>query len=185
MIGSLNNKILELTNDVAKTVGYIESLKEERDEAARRLSESEENYTKQLKAKKEFEQKLNSLKANEYELKGLVNNISDKIVFIENLLDNLEGFSAGTKELLKNTTWNKSEFALLANTGAAKDKYRAAVEAALKNHLNNIIVSSLNDVKNGIEYLKKNELGRASFYLSQIPFNKTNSFFNSISNFSL
>jgi len=41
-----------------------------------------------------------------------------------------------------------------------------AIEASLKNNLNDILVETLDDLKNGIKYLKDNEVGKASFYVS-------------------
>ncbi len=164
-ITRLNNKILQLTNDVAKTVGFVENLTEERDSAAKKLEEAESNYTKKLIEKEELENGLNKLRESELELKALINGLEDKIIFVQNLVDNLEGVSKGTKFLFENNEWAKNEIALLANVGNTDEDYRLAVEAALRNNLNNILVFSLTDLKEGIKSLKENDLGRASFYL--------------------
>ena len=165
-IHSLNDKILQLTNDVAKTVGYIENLKDEKNEVSKRLAEAEEKYTRSQQEKEKLEAELSKLRTSEVELKGLITGIHDKILFIRNLIENLEGFSKGTKELLKNNSWTKNDFALLVNVGTSGDKYKKAIEAALQNNLSNLIVTSIDDLKSGIEFLKNNNLGRASFYLS-------------------
>ena len=55
---------------------------------------------------------------------------------------------------------------LAAYIGNTSDKYRNAIEAALKNNLNNILVESFEDLKNGISF-KKNEIGKASFLCYQ------------------
>ncbi|MEE9450549.1 MAG: chromosome segregation protein SMC [Ignavibacteriaceae bacterium] len=170
-ITGLNNKILELTNDVAKTVGFIENLTGERDSAAKKLQEAESNYTKKLIEKEELESELNKLRESELELKARVNGLDDKIIFVQNLVDNLEGVSKGTKFLFENNEWADNEIVLMANVGNTDENYRLAVEAALRNNLNNILVLSLTDLKEGIKYLKENDLGRASFYM----LNKDNS----------
>ncbi|MBT8385983.1 MAG: chromosome segregation protein SMC [Ignavibacteria bacterium] len=164
-IAELNNKILQLTNDVAKTVGFIENLNEERDSAAKKLEDAESNYTKKLIEKKELESGLNKLRESELELKAFINSLEDKIIFVQNLVDNLEGVSKGAKFLFENNDWANNEIALLANVGNTDENHRLAVEAALRNNLNNIIVLSLTDLKKGIKSLKENDLGRASFYL--------------------
>ena len=164
-ITRLNNKILQLTNDVAKTVGFIENLTGERDSAAKKLEEAESNYTKKLIEKEELENGLNKLRESELELKALINGLEDKIIFVQNLVENLEGVSKGTKFLFENNDWAKNEITLLANVGNTDEDYRLAVEAALRNNLNNILVFSLTDLKEGIKSLKENDLGRASFYL--------------------
>ena len=164
IITKLNDKILEITNNVAKIVGYIEDLANEKENVSEKIKLSEETYARKQDEKENLEKHLNDLKAQELELKGTINSVRDKIIFIQDLVENLEGFSAGSKALIENYSWNKKEAALLANSGNASAEYRIAIEAALKNNLNNILLESLDDLKNGIEYLKRNEAGKASFY---------------------
>lgn len=165
LISKLSNKILVLTNNVAKTVGYIEELSVEKENVSENLKRSEEVYLQKQEEKARLEKYHDELKSSELELKGLVNGIKDRINFLQNLVESLEGFSKGTKSLIENPDWNQSETALLANAGHSAKEYRVAVEAALKNNLNSILIQSLDDLKNGIELLKKNEIGKASFYM--------------------
>ncbi|MBT8377730.1 MAG: chromosome segregation protein SMC [Ignavibacteria bacterium] len=164
-ITKLNDKVLQLTNDVAKTVGFIESLNEEKDTVAKKISESEEQYSKKVAEKEKLEIKLNFLRTNELELKSLISALSEKINFIQNLVDNLEGISRGTKSLIENTSWAKGDVALLASIGSSDEDFRMAAEAALRYNVNNILITSLEDLQRGIKYLKENDLGRASFYI--------------------
>ncbi len=167
-INGLNNKILSLTNAVAKTVGFIGNLTSERDTIAKQLEDAESNYTMKINLKEKLESELNNLKESELELKAFTNNLADKIIFIQNLVDNLEGVSRGTKFLIENNEWASEEIALLANVGTTDENYTYAIEAALRNNLNNILLFSFGDLQNGVKYLKENNLGRASFYLMKI-----------------
>ncbi|GBD87799.1 chromosome partition protein Smc [bacterium BMS3Abin03] len=164
-INKFNEKIQDLTNNVAKTVGYIEELNNEKQNVAERLENAEAAYIEKQKEKDELQKQLDKLKSDELGLRGVLNNLKDKIIFIQNLVENLEGFSKGAKALIENASWNNNEAALLADVGTSKSDYKIAVEAALKNNLNNLLVESLDDLKKGIEYLKENEIGKASFYL--------------------
>ncbi len=164
-INELNKKIQSHTNDVAKTVGYIENLTEERESVSQKLNEAESDYTTKLAEKEKLEKDLSKLRSEELESRSVLKSIEEKILFIQNLIENLEGVSKGTKELLTNSEWSKTQPALLANVGSAEENYRPAVEAALKNNLSSILVSSIDDITNGFEYLKSHELGRASFLL--------------------
>jgi chromosome segregation protein len=165
-INKFNSRILNLTNDVAKTVGFIESLKEEKEEVASKLNEAEDNYAKKVREKEKLEQELNNLRTRELELKSLITGLNEKISFIQNLVDNFEGVSQGTKSLLEFSNWANSEVELLANVGNSTEDLRPAVEAALRNNINDLLISSVEDLKRGVEYLKSNNLGRASFYLN-------------------
>ena len=166
-INKLNSRILNLTNDVAKTVGFIESLKEEKEGVSSKLNEAEDNYARKVDEKEKLEQQLNEFKSRELELNSILNSLNDKISFIQNLVDNLEGVSQGTKSLLELTGWANGKVILLANAGNSSDDLRLAVEAALRNNVNDILISSVEELKKGVEHLKNNNLGRASFYLNQ------------------
>ena len=96
---------------------------------------------------------------------GFINGIKDKINFIQSLIDNLEGVSKGAKALIEDDDWAEGDKTLLAHIGNSSDEYRFAVEASLKNNLNNILVETFDDLKNGIDYLKSNEIGKASFFV--------------------
>ena len=170
-ISKLNNKIESLTNNVAKTVGYLEELGLEKTETENKLAEAEELYAQKQKEKENLEKHLNKLKEKELEDKSIINGIKDKINFIQGLIDNLEGVSKGAKALLENEDWTNGEKTLLAHIGNSSDEYRFAIEASLKNNLNNILVETLDDLKKGIDYLKNNDIGKASFYVTRLSDN--------------
>jgi chromosome segregation protein len=161
----LNDKIQSLTNNIAKTVGYIEELGNDKEEIQKKVAEAESIYIRQQNEKEKLEFELNKLKEKELEQRSIIKSIKDKIIFIQNLIDNLEGVSKGAKALLDNQSWTKNGSTILAHIGDSDEKYRFAVEAALKNNLNNVLVETIEDLKRGIEYLNLNNIGKASFYL--------------------
>ncbi|MDY0083607.1 MAG: chromosome segregation protein SMC, partial [Ignavibacteriaceae bacterium] len=163
-IKKLNDKIQVLTNTIAKTVGFVEELGNEKDEIQEKISNAEKEYLKQQQEKENIEQQISKLKEQELEKRTLIKSIKDKIVFIQNLIDNLEGVSKGAKALLDNRSWSKNGNTILADIGDSDERHRFAVEAALKNNLNNVLVESLEELKKGIEYLNNNKIGKASFY---------------------
>ena len=175
-INKLNSRILNLTSDVAKTVGFIGNLTEEKETVTEKLNEAEDNYAKKVHEKEKLEKELNEFRAKELELRSLLTSLNDKIFFIQNLVDNFEGLSQGTKSLLKFSDWATGDVALLANVGNSSKDLRPAVEAALRNNINDILISSVEDLKRGIEYLKNNDLGRASFYLNQTNYENSGFF---------
>ena len=184
-ISKLNEKIQLLTGNIAKTVGYIENLNQEKGETEEKLADAETIYLDKQKEKENLEKKLNELRAKELEIKSAINNIKDKINFIQNLIDTLEGVSKGAKALIEGRDWATGEKALLAHVGNSSEEFRFAVEASLKSNLNNILIESIEDLKNGIEYLKNNEIGKASFSLNNNLFNKNTGLLFNISKFML
>ena len=165
-ISKADARILVLTNNIAKTVGFVEELNEEKTKTETELANSEEEYSSKQKEKEKLEKELNGLKEEELGLKTLVNGLKDKIGFIQSLIDNLEGISGGAKALLENKEWMSDDTTLLAYAGNTSDEYKFAIEAALKNNLNNILVNSLEELKRAIKYLKENNIGKAGFYLT-------------------
>ena len=164
-IDTLNKKIQSLTGNIAKTVNYIEELTQEKNESEQRLKEAESLYQQKQDEKLKLEQDLNNLKEQELEERSVINGIRDKISFLQHVIESLEGFSKGAKALLEDNSWNAGDKTLVANIGNAGDQFRFAIEAALKNNLNSIIVETIDDIRSGIEYLEKNDYGKASFYI--------------------
>ncbi len=134
-ISKLNEKIQFLTGNIAKTVGYIEDLNQEKKETEEKLADAETIYLEKQKEKENLEKKLNELRAKELEIKSAINNVRDKIDFIQNLIDTLEGVSKGAKALIESGDWSKGEKALLAHVGNSSEEYRFAIEASLKTNL--------------------------------------------------
>jgi chromosome segregation protein len=165
-IDKLKQRINSLTNNIAKTVGFIEELNKEKNETENNLNEAEEIYSQKQKEKENLEKEINGLKEKELEDRTALNSLKEKINFIQNLIDNLEGVSKGAKALIEDDTWALKDKTLLAYIGDTPEKYRSAVESSLKNNLNSILVETFQDLKNGISFLNNNEIGKASFYVT-------------------
>lgn len=151
-IKKLNDKIQALTNTIAKTVGFIEELRNEKEEIQQKISQAEKEYLKQQQEKENLEELISKLKEHELEKRTLIKSIKDKIVFIQNLIDNLEGVSKGAKALLDDRSWSKNGSSILADIGDSDERHRFAVEAALKNNLNNVLVESLDELKEELNF---------------------------------
>ncbi|MFN3873614.1 MAG: chromosome segregation protein SMC [Ignavibacterium sp.] len=184
-IEKLNEKIQNIANTIAKTVGFVEELGSERDETKRKIEEAEQLFVQKQNEKLKLESELTHLKEKEVEQKSLIKSIKEKAEFIQNLIENLEGVSKGAKALLENKSWLSGETTILAHIGNTDEKYRFAVEASLKNNLNNILVESIDDLLKGIEYLRNKKIGKASFFFPPNGNESKQNFFEKISNFIL
>ncbi len=166
-IKKLNEKIQTVTNNIAKTVGFIEELQNEKEIVDKKLAESEKEYSDKQAHKEQLEKELTSLRSNEAEIKSNIHVLRDKIDFINTLITNLEGISQGSKVLLESEGWTDSDKQIFADVGTTDEKFKYALEAALKPVLNNLLIDSTRDLQSAVEYLKKNELGKASFFILQ------------------
>ncbi|OGL46115.1 MAG: chromosome segregation protein SMC [Candidatus Schekmanbacteria bacterium RBG_16_38_11] len=86
---------------------------------------------------------------------------------LKKILDNHEGFDRGVKSLLKERD-EKSEscqwiLGTLSDFIETSPGYEVAIEAVLKDRLQNIIVESQDDALKALEFLKESQEGRSSF----------------------
>ncbi len=164
-IKNLNEKIQRVTNNIAKTVGYLEDLENEKKSTQQKLEASEHHYVEQQKLKESLEKTLTGLREKEMEERGLLKALKDKIEFFQTLIQNLEGVSKGSKVLIENVEWSQKEKTLFADVGNTDEEYRFALEASLKSVLNNLLIEDITTLQKAIDYLKNNDLGKASFFL--------------------
>jgi len=170
-ISKFEETIQKTTSDIAKSVGYLEELTQEKEEVDRRIIESDSEYIQKELEKEELEKSLSNLYSKEMNEKNIISGIQNKMELLQSLISNLEGISKGSKILLENKNWSNGESTIVADAGDAKDEFRLALNAALKDVLNNLFIEQIDELNKAISYLKKNELGKASFYLLDTPNN--------------
>ncbi len=165
-IEETNEKIQRITDKIAKSAGFLEELEQEKIELQKKIETTDTLLLQKQKEKEKLEKEIADLRKKELEEKSLINNIKNKIEFLQNLITNLEGVSKGSKILLESEGWTTKEKSLITDVaGTSSDKYRFALNAALKNVLNNLLIENMDDLKKAINYLEKNKLGKASFIL--------------------
>lgn len=165
LLEKLNDKVSNLSSLISKSVGYLENLENERVEAKKKLEEAEIQLSLKQKEKNELEKKLSELKELEIKEKGALTALKDKIDFLQSLIDNLEGVSKGSKILMESEDWSEKEKIILADAATSDEKFRFALEAALKKALNNLLLETYDELKKAVDYLKNKDLGKASFFV--------------------
>ncbi|MDP3582874.1 MAG: chromosome segregation protein SMC, partial [Ignavibacteria bacterium] len=153
-IEKFNTKIQNASNHIAKTVGFIDNLAVEKDEAQKKLNEAGLLITLREKEKAGLEEHINKLKNEEVEQKTLLAGLREKINFLQTLISNLEGISKGARVLIDNNDWTSKSKSIFADIGNTQEDFRFALEAALKSVLNNLLIDSLTDLESAIDYLK-------------------------------
>jgi len=170
-INKFEEIIQKTTSDIAKTVGYLEELTQEKEEVDRKIVESDSEFIRKELEKEELEKSLSKLFSKEMEEKNVIAGIQNKIELLQSLISNLEGISKGSKILLENSSWSNGKSTIVADAGDAKDEFRLALNAALKDVLNNLFIEQIDELNKAISYLRKNDLGKASFFLLDMPSN--------------
>ncbi len=155
-ISELDQKRM-LKSDINKTFAEIEKQKNEYEHRLAEINEKKEASSAKIK---DYDDKINnlsiSLRMKESKYKFLVEMEKEK-----------EGYQRSVKSLLleceKNSALNKGMYGVFANLISVPEEYRLAIEMVLGNTLQNIVTQTEEDAKKMIEYLRKNNLGRASF----------------------
>ncbi len=137
------NQIEKKRNDIQRN---LDDMKIENEEMTDRISEFDEKVA-------EFE--------STYRIK------ESRKKFLEETEKEKEGYSKTVKTLMiaieSNNSLSKGVHGVLANLISVDKKYETAIEMTLGNTLQNIVTYSEEEAKKLIEYLRENNLGRASF----------------------
>jgi len=137
------NEIERKRNDAAKQLDSIISKKEEAESKI-----------------KKYEVEINAL-SSEYRVK------ESRLKFLEETEKEKEGYVKSVKSLLlgcdKDATLKKGMHGVLANIIHSPKEYETAIEMSLGAALQNIVTETEQDAKKMVEYLRTNNLGRASF----------------------
>ena len=153
-------------NEYEKNIEKINSMLEEKEDIIRRkyiqISDIENKISKN-KENIEGCQQENSKVFNDINESNLVlKDITTKTYMLENFENDMQGFSKGIKAILKNKNLQGIEN-VVANVITVKKGYEKAIEQLLFGRLENIIIQKSHQTKQAIDYLKKEQLGRATF----------------------
>ena len=153
-ISELDQKRL-LKSDINKTFSEIEKKRNEYQKKLTEINSKKEESTEELK---KYDDKINTLTMN-LRLK------QSKHKFLVEMEKEKEGYGRSVKALLLEGDKNsfKGLHGVLANLVSVPQEYQTAIEMALGNALQNIVTDAEEDAKKMIDYLRTNNLGRASF----------------------
>jgi chromosome segregation protein len=142
-----------LTNDVEGKKEKIKNLEIEILEDRKKLAASSTNLTKKENELRELSSVLNKLDANK--------------AMLENLEKHYEGYNRPVKSLMESINRERitsaSDTKVLGEVFTTQKKYETAIEIALGAAISNVITKDEEIAKVLIGYLKKNNLGRATF----------------------
>lgn len=136
----------------------LEFLKERIDEYENSLG----GYQMKVDAKK---QKAEKIKQDAERLARQMAEKSDRARVLEDLEKNMEGFSGAVKAVLKQSQSKalSGVHGTLSQLITVDNENSTAIEIALGAAMQNVVVSTESDAKRAINYLKQNNVGRATF----------------------
>ena len=169
----IEKKISDKENELNKQNDEFDKANNNLNDLNKTFSEKEELYKK---AKDEITAKVDELAKSKDAYFALENDIrvlEKSYEMHKNLEENLDGYYRSVKEIAKAAKKNyfKSESRLVVDIFNCDEKYSLAIESALQSNLQAIVIDRDVDAKEYIDFLKKNNYGRATFY----PLNRYNS----------
>ena len=149
--------------------GFYE-IQKNRNEIIKNIEEINAKKTESTEKINAFETKVNNLQT-EYRMKEA------RYRFLVETEKEKEGYARSVKALLeaieKNSTLKKGVNGVLANLISVDSKYEIAIEMALGATIQNIVTDTEDEAKKLVNYLRENNLGRASFLpISSVKGNK-------------
>lgn len=136
------------------------SIDNTRNKAVKTLNDIREQKEKALSNIKNYDEKINML-TSEYRMKD------SRYKFLMETERDKDGYIKSVKSLLQaceqNPTLNSGVEGVLASLISVNKKYETAIEMCLGQAMQNIVTNTESDAKKLIEYLRQNNLGRASF----------------------
>ncbi|MDD7339026.1 MAG: chromosome segregation protein SMC [Eubacteriales bacterium] len=162
----IEKKISDKENELNKQNDEFDKVNNNLNDLTKTFSEKEELYKK---AKDEITAKVDDLAKSKDAYFALENDIrvlEKSYEMHKNLEENLDGYYRSVKEIAKaaKKKYFKSDSRLVVDIFNCDEKYSLAIESALQSNLQAIVIDRDDDAKEYIDFLKKNNYGRATFY---------------------
>ena len=150
---AINEKIKEIESEIKRKLSYLEKVKATRNE----INEKRESINQKIEA---------NLKTINEDTISVNEKISRKKL-LESMEQSFEGYSRSVKTVLKEhesgALRSATIYGPVSKLLKTEDKYSIAIDVALGNAVQHIVVKSENDAKSAIECLKEKNAGRATF----------------------
>lgn len=134
------------------------------------IASFKEKYNQVLKAKQEYENDLLTLKVNKNSLITKITDLNKEILNTENKIDILENniisnakLPYAVQSILSNPRFTKIHGTIISLIDV-EEKYNQALETALGAGTNFLVTDDEKQIKEAINYLKENKLGKATFF---------------------
>ena len=171
---AVKRRVAEIEARLNSYQSEMSSLKEEERDQKQAMedaeTESNELKTRVFDLARDYRNRENELSqttATLYDLEKQLEGISSRKKLLTEMRDGFEGYYNSVKNLMlaseNDSSIRDKVISTMALAVGVPEQYEVAVEVALGNAAQNIIVENEYDAKALIEYLKKNDMGRVSF----------------------
>ena len=156
-----DNKLYQ--NDIERVEEQVKLLTAKDRDMRQRFAEAEVQLFSKQQSKEQLKQEIEKLRKQNIDLIHEIDRKTSKIEFLQRMLEGYEGFSEGTRYLLNHNEWKKRKLITIADVIQSGEKFRIAIESALSDMMNVLVVERLEDGYAAIEELKKQDKGKSAF----------------------
>ncbi|HMT12370.1 MAG TPA: hypothetical protein PKA39_12190, partial [Ignavibacteria bacterium] len=135
------------------------------------LTTLQAEYEEKRKVKDNFASEINKLEKDIIYRRHEAEKLKNKIEFQTNLLENYDDYSEGIKYLVKDK--NEKGANVVIDKLEVEDKFKIAIETALGEISNYLIVNDLDAAENFIKILTKEQKGKVTFIIRDQLYNTT------------
>ena len=163
-------EIAAYEEEVRRIDGETEQHAAEDKRLRRQFTDAEVRFYTAEANKKEHKAKLEGLQFKEIEVHAEIEGRTTRIDFLKSVIESREGLPDGVKFLSTTSKWSPKRRVTVADAVNADEKYRAAIESALGDFSDFIVVDTVEDAERGIALLKEDQRGKSTFVcLDRLP----------------
>ncbi|MEE0867440.1 MAG: chromosome segregation protein SMC, partial [Clostridia bacterium] len=163
---SIEVDLASANDDILRLSSKCNELEQRRSEADTEVEKASDKVFRENKKFHSYNQKIAELKNTYNEMTKALGEKQGRLKMLEEMEEGLEGYARSVRDLLKAHKDGKylgNIIGVLSKLIQVDKKYTTAIETALGNAMQNIVVKTEDDAKEAIEYLKINHLGRVTF----------------------
>jgi chromosome segregation protein len=160
----------EYRRDIEKNSGLIAALSAENKQLRLAFAEAEVRTHKMEDYKQKLQDEIEQLRRQDHEIMGDVERKQARIDFLKGLVESFDGYSEGAKYLITSNEWSTKIQTTVGEAVQTEPQYRIAIETALGEAAGFVVVDNVQEAYVAIDFLKKNNKGKATFIcLDRLP----------------
>ncbi|MFC1560933.1 chromosome segregation protein SMC [Candidatus Latescibacterota bacterium] len=171
-------RLLEISRRIEEFSESLISINEEYVECQKQkllLAQNKNDFSAELSVmKKKLAELMKELEIQNYELLQARNqqvSLKAEVDFLTEIIRSYRGYSEGVRSVVNSEELQERVHGVLADFISTEDRYLPAIEIALFNSLQNIVVDSPEAALEGVKYLSAGARGRAVFHPLNADFN--------------
>ena len=163
---SIEVDIAAASDDINRLSAKCNELTEKEREAQEKFDKLSDEVFDANKGYHDANRKSGELKAKYNEMSTMLGEKQGRRKMLEEMEKGLEGYARSVRDLLRAAdegSYGGKLIGVLSKLITVDKKYTTAIETALGNAMQNVVVNTEEDAKRAIEFLKVNKMGRVTF----------------------